>query len=101
LWAECFNFIFSNQDYFKFMFAHNLGSFDGFFIYKALINYCTFDSVKTIIDNKNKFITINYNNNQTKWLDSYRIFPVSLEELCKVFNVTGKSNSYNLKYSNI
>jgi hypothetical protein len=31
LWAECFKFIFYNQDYFKFMFAHNLGSFDGFF----------------------------------------------------------------------
>ena len=55
--------------------------------------------VDTIIDGSNKFITISYNGIVFK--DSYRVFPVSLQELCGIFNVTGKSNVYKEEYSNI
>src|SRR6266404_368008 len=43
------------------IFYHNLGSFDGYFIFK----------------------------------DSLRIFPVSLQELCSLFDVEGKTHPYN------
>ena len=64
-----------------------------------------------IIDNNNKFIqiTLNYEPNKLdknknlkfNWIDSYRIFPVSLENLCNNFNVNGKISKYNEKFNNI
>lgn len=30
-----------------------------------------------------------------KWIDSYRIFPVSLDNLCKTFHTEGKTEKYN------
>jgi hypothetical protein len=39
--------------------------------------------------------------NSIVWKDSYRIFPVSLNELCKVFNVEGKLSTYKLDYNNL
>jgi hypothetical protein len=60
--------------------------------------------VSTIIDDKNKFIliTLKLDNNYTiKFKDSYRIFPVSLESLCKVFQVEGKISKYNVLFNNI
>lgn len=41
-----------------------------------------------LIDEHNKFITILMDNFTFK--DSFRIFPVSLKDLCKIFNVEGK-----------
>ena len=55
--------------------------------------------VDTIIDGSNKFITISYNGIVFK--DSYRVFPVSLQELCGIFNVTGKTNCYKEEYNKI
>jgi hypothetical protein len=85
--------------------VHNLGSFDGLFIYKALSKYFskTPDKVSTIIDDKNKFIqiTLNCGDNKIVWKDSYRIFPVSLEELCKVFKVSGKTSKYDPRFNTI
>jgi hypothetical protein len=43
------------------IFVHNLGSFDGFYIYKYLSNYSEPENVSTIIDNKKKFIQISLN----------------------------------------
>jgi hypothetical protein len=101
LWNEVFNFIIINQ--FKYIFVHNLGSFDGFFIYKALSYLFPPKKVSTIIDNKNKFIQIQLklDTNKITWLDSYRIFPVSLDNLCKVFGVAGKISKYNSEYNSI
>ena len=66
----------------------------------------------TIIDTHNKFITISYKYYKEvsdKFGESskndkdkvYRIFPVSLNQLCKVFNVDGKFSSYNVYFNNI
>ena len=32
------------------------------------------------------------------WKDSYRIFPVSLSDLCEILGFKGKSNKYNPLY---
>lgn len=44
------------------IFVHNLGGFDGFFIYKGLLNIdnIVVDNISTLIDESNKFITISY-----------------------------------------
>ena len=101
LWLEVLNFIIKNNGYFKFIFVHNLGSFDGWFIHKALSIFVDIEQVKTIMDNQNKFISIHYKEYDIKWLDSYRIFPVSLNDLCKTFNVSGKTNEYKEIYNSM
>lgn len=40
-------------------------------------------------------------NTDIKFLDSYRIFPVSLQELCGVFNVAGKTMEYSSDFHSI
>jgi len=53
---------------------------------------------------KNKFIRITLTEGKDikiVWKDSYRIFNVSLEDLCKVFRVKGKVSKYNPKYNTI
>jgi len=78
------------------IFFHNLGSFDGFFLYKALLNHFDPDKVETIIDDSNKLITITFKSEQGNFIfkDSLRIFPMSLTNLCKTFGVEGKSGKY-------
>lgn len=99
------------------IFAHNLGSFDGYFIHKALSKYSDLvnNSVETLLDNQNKFIMnklnfkVKYKVGETEnevsrsitFKDSYRIFPVSLTELCKVFGLEGKISKYNLAFNSI
>ena len=41
------------------IFAHNLGSFDGFIFIKGLINISKPDEISTIIEKEHKFIQIN------------------------------------------
>ena len=86
LWARFFKYLNNFSYYIKTIFAHNLGGFDGYFLYKGLLNYDP-TKVETIIDQHNKFIIIKYNNIVFK--DSYRIFPVSLNELCRIFDIKG------------
>jgi hypothetical protein len=95
------------------IFIHNLGSFDGYFIYKQLSlfidnNPISDDEDETVrmnsdisclLDKQNKFITIKYRGITFK--DSYRIFPVSLENLCKITNTRGKITKYNPLYNEI
>lgn len=87
------------------IYCHNLGHFDGYFIYKAILNLPNIDLTKVscIIDDKHKFIGIEaiINNQKFIWKDSYRLFPLSLEQLCKMFNVTGKFGKYNLLFNKI
>jgi hypothetical protein len=101
LWEEYLMYITNHS--LKYIFVHNLGSFDGYFIYKGLSEQVEPKSINTIIDNQNKFITINMKTkfNKMKWLDSYRIFPVSLNQLCEVFNVEGKVSKYNPKFNSL
>lgn len=108
LWKNFFHFIIERNNYFQSIFIHNLGSFDGYFLYKALLNYCENpEQVNSIIDDKNKFIFIElqgiYKEHKFKiiWKNSYRIFPVSLDKLCKSLKIDGKFSKYNLKYNNI
>jgi hypothetical protein len=87
------------NDAVKYIFVHNLGSFDGYFIFKYFTQFFENKDFNTIIDNQNKFISINFNIDKykttIKFIDSYRIFPVSLEELCKIFSVQGKTMKYD------
>lgn len=61
LWKRYFDYIFSygilNENV-NTIFFHNLGSFDGFFLYRALLKNSIPGCVNTIIDDANKFITI-------------------------------------------
>nr|YP_009739386.1 DNA polymerase 2 [Tricholoma terreum]QIC20230.1 DNA polymerase 2 [Tricholoma terreum] len=101
LWYDYITYITNNS--IKYIFVHNLGNFDGYFIYKGLSEQMEPKFVNTIIDNHNRFITIQMKNkiNQIKWLDSYRIFAVTLNELCEVFNVDGKLCKYNPSFNNL
>ena len=97
------------------IFVHNLGSFDGYFILKYLTFAFNADRVLSIVDDSNKFIQISLclkDPNEklksdesipyTYWKDSYRIFPVSLNDLAKVFNKgEGKTSPYNPEFNSI
>lgn len=84
------------------IFAHNLGKFDGYFLYKALMNHYNPDIITSIIDDSNTFISIKLNTSiPFEWKDSLRIFPISLDKLCKVFGVDGKLIPYNPKFNSI
>ena len=104
LWVNLFTYLIKNSHNYNTIFMHNLGSFDGYFNYKALSNHFDPDRVKTIIDHHNKFIKISLKldhiQKEIVWLDSYRIFPVSLKELCKTFGGKGKLSKYKHKFNN-
>jgi len=124
-WDKFFDFILINCNQ-NIIFVHNLGNFDGFFIYKALSNKFKPEEVSCLIDNENKFIQITLEllpdaqslpfcyckSNRRQWKqgmdklkivfkDSYRIFPVSLNDLCNILSLPGKTNSYNPEYHQI
>lgn len=114
-----------------FIYCHNLGSFDGYLLLKPLYEFAgdRHQDVNSLIDEAKKFITIQYSYNiiegdptfkeidlsqikeeeeipdfdiyNWKFLDSYRLFPVSLDGLAKVFNVQGKISKYNLEWNDI
>jgi hypothetical protein len=92
------------------IFAHNLGSYDGYFLYKNIMSILEdVDDITCLVDNDNKFITVTLNNyfNERKsltklvWKDSLRIFPGSLDSICKQFNVEGKLSKYKEEYNSI
>lgn len=99
LWDKFFDFIlkFCDKDI---IFVHNLGGFDGFFIYKALSNRFKPIEISCLIDTHNKFISITLNINKFKIIfkDSYRIFPVSLDDLCNILNIKGKTSKYKPEF---
>jgi len=87
------------------IFAHNLGNFDGYFLYKGLNQCYKPKHVTAMIDETNTFISITNLFPHIEWKDSLRIFPCFLDKLCKMFGVEGKSTSplagYNSEFNNI
>lgn len=110
------------------IYSHNLGAFDGYYILPSLYSHSENPrSVNMSVDDRNKFISISYvfsrylniseeeavKKNLTeedlikksvyKWtfLDSYRLFPLSLDNLCKMYNVPGKFSEYKNEWNNI
>jgi len=103
MFKEYFELI-KSPDYPKTIFIHNLGSFDGYFLYKYLLlleseNSDNFYKIGSIIDKQHKFIEISLD--KIKFRDSYRIFGVSLDKLCDNFGVKGKTSKYNPKFNTI
>ena len=99
LWNKFFDFIISNCNK-EVIFVHNLGTFDGFFLYKALSNRFKPEEVSCLIDTHNKFIQITLEIEKLKivFKDSYRIFQVSLNDLCNILYLPGKSFSYKPEF---
>ena len=87
LWTNVFNYIISNKTI-KTIFIHNLAE-SGLYIYKYLLQTYSRTSISCIIDPDNNFITITWKiqSRTITWLDSNRIFPVSVIDLCKIFEV--------------
>lgn len=53
------------------IFAHNLRDFDGYFLYKGLLNYYPVKDVNCLIDESNSFISINLKHGfKIEWKDS-------------------------------
>nr|WLF85167.1 hypothetical protein [Amanita phalloides] len=81
------------------IYSHNLGSFDGYFIFKGLLELpdIDIDNVNSIIDDLHRFISIGitWKGNKFIFKDSLRLFPISLKELTKIFEVEGKLHPYN------
>lgn len=110
LWEEFWAFICLNPEEFKIIFAHNFGSFDGYFILFGLSLILEPSQIKGVIDEQNKIIWIEAyldsnkkgrSKNKVIFKDSYRIFPLSLENLCKTYGVEGKLGKYNPKFHQI
>ena len=110
MWMKMFNYLSKtveslnkNNNNKSVIFMHNLGAFDGFFLFQALINLFDRKDSQTIIDKEHDFIqiTAKINNIQLVWKDSLRIFDVKLDELCQTFEVKGKLNKYNDKWNNL
>jgi DNA polymerase type B, organellar and viral len=101
LWKEYFDYLIKSGN--NLIFAHNLGSFDGYFLYKGLMSCYHPDNVTSIIDDSNTFISITCNalGDLIEFKDSLRIFPISLNKLCEMFGVEGKSTSYNSMFKNL
>lgn len=96
LWKDYFDYLLKSKD--VLVFAHNLGKFDGYLLFKGLVNYFDPTNIDTIMDEAKSFITItlNLSNGKIVWKDSLRIFPVSLNELCNTFKVEGKFEGIKL-----
>lgn len=101
LWSELFNFISENISPKSVIFSHNLGGFDGFFLFQGLLNNLDRKNIHTIIDKDNNFIqiTATIKGNKYVWRDSMRIFPVSLDKLCKSMGVDGKISKYDQRFN--
>jgi len=116
MWKQYFDYLIRNKDVlFRFnsksepsntltIFVHNLGSFDGYFLYKGLIIEFNPTMVNAIIDDSKRFITISLKLDEDYtivWKDSLRIFPVSLDKLCNTFKIKGKLSNYDIRFNNI
>lgn len=103
LFKEFLDFI-NSEEFIKnnisIIFAHNLGNFDGLFLLRGILTYVKdITEISSLIDHHNKFILIKYKNIVFK--DSYRIFNVSLNDLCNNFGVDGKISNYNKSFNSL
>jgi len=106
LWKDYFEYILSNLSLENmYIFAHNLGNFDGYYLYKGLINHFYPTDVESLIDESKSFISISLKtsgyNTKIIWKDSLRIFPISLAKLCQVFEVSGKLIKYDMRFNDL
>nr|YP_010254605.1 DNA polymerase [Ganoderma sichuanense]QUA00738.1 DNA polymerase [Ganoderma sichuanense] len=102
MWDQFIDHIYDTcKDKTNIIFAHNLGSFDGYFLFKFLSHYYP-ECVTGIVDFDNKFITITFNYYDKTFIfkDSFRLFPVSLNDLAEIFGLKGKID-YNPIYNNL
>lgn len=67
-----------------YIYCHNLGSFDGYLLLKDLNKHC--NDIDILMDKQNKFISIDVKH-KTRFRDSLRILPASLDSLSKMFDV--------------
>jgi hypothetical protein len=82
MFNDYFEFIFKQKA--KIIFYHNLGRFDGVFIFEALVKYAkahdTLEEIQTLIDAKKSFLSIKYYYNEegdsVTFQDSLRLFGV-------------------------
>ena len=102
MWVEFFDYLEekSNSKTVT-IFSHNLGGFDGIFLSKFVNSYFDIEQVETVVDAYRKHLSfrITVNGKTFLFLDSLRIFPVSLQSLCSVFGVEGKVAPYNPKWN--
>jgi hypothetical protein len=101
LWKQYFDYLIKSG--INLIFAHNLGNFDGYFLYKGLLNHFDPIIVESLIDDSKSFISISLNINDIKivWKDSIRIFPISLDKLCDIFKVEGKFSKYDIRFNDV
>ena len=59
LWINFFDFL---KEYKGVIYTHNLGSFDGIFIYRNLFKHFDSSFINSLINDENKFITITLKN---------------------------------------
>lgn len=99
------------------IYSHNLGSFDGLYLLKPLIEWSKeyAGNVKPLIDQHSKFISIllelinfeevdDLDNYKITWkfLDSKRVFPISLKELTGIFSPElTKLSDYNPDWNTV
>ena len=83
------------------IFLHNLGNFDGYFLFKFLAEFYP-ENITGLVDFDNRFISITFKYYDKVFIfkDSFRLFPVSLNELAKTFGLEGKFD-YNPMYNNL
>ncbi len=68
-----------------YIYCHNLDSFDGYFLLKDLNRRC--EDINILMDANRRFISIDIVQSKTRFRDSLRILPASLDSLSKMFNV--------------
>lgn len=112
LWIDVFNYL---TLYHKGnVLVHNLGAFDGYFIYKYASILFGPTYVNSLIDPQNRFITIDITFedpeitdstelkfNKIKFKDSMRQFPIGLDDFCKIYNVDGKLSKFNKDWHDV
>ena len=81
MFNEFFGFLSTRKDIsYKTIFVHNLGSFDGLYIFNYLCKLYPEESPHILLDNAHKFIRISINlrsDFNVKFIDSCRIFPIN------------------------
>lgn len=68
------------------IYLHNLGSFDGYLLFKPLFELVGVE-LKVLIDDFNQIISMQLPKHKIDFRDSLRIFPLNLLKLSELFNV--------------
>lgn len=79
------------------LYTHNLTKFDGYLKLKSILNID--HKMKFLMDKSNKIIEFKFKNIILR--DSYRIFPISLKDLCNITPNVGNKMDYNHNLVNL